>query len=136
MRLAGWAREVLERPGTFATLATVAPDGAPHQAVVWYDLRDDDIVVNSAVGRRWPTYLMHNDRFSLMVEDGYDFLAIRGRAEQLHDPDQAQADIAAMARRYHADDPERADRVIDGFRGQERVSFLLHPTSVIEYHDQ
>ena len=50
-------------------------------------------------------------------------------AETLADPEQAQADIAAMARRYHADDPEQAERLIRERlpSPSERISFLLHP---------
>jgi PPOX class probable F420-dependent enzyme len=134
VRIQGWARQFLERPAMFATLATLAADGSPLQAVVWFALRDDTIVVNSAVGRRWPTNLLRDPRFSFLVEQGYEWVGIRGIAEALSDPDQAQADIAAMARRYHASDPERAERLIrEGFERQERISFLLHPGAITEH---
>jgi PPOX class probable F420-dependent enzyme len=135
MRLEGWAREVLERPRRFAVLATITRDGAPRQAVVWYALRGDAIVVNSRPERGWPRDLTRDPRFSLLVEEGYEWVSVRGRAERLTDPGQAQADIAEMARRYHADDPARAERAIAGFRGQERVSFLLHAERVTERPD-
>src|SRR6266536_2415409 len=39
----------------FAALATIDPDGAPRQAVIWYRLEDDGrILINSRIGRRWP----------------------------------------------------------------------------------
>ena len=61
---------------------------------------------------------------------------IRGRAEALSDPAQAQADIAAMARRYHAADPEKAERLIrEGFERQERISFLLHVQAITQHPD-
>jgi PPOX class probable F420-dependent enzyme len=136
MRITGWAREVLERPQRFATLATLAPDGAPFQAVVWYTLRGDVIVVNSAVGRRWPANLVRDPRFSFVVEDGYDWVGVRGLAEPLSDQAEAQADIAAMARRYHADDPGHAESLIrERFQRQERISFLLHAQAVSEHPD-
>ena len=34
----------------YATIATIDPDGAPHQAVVWYTVEGDEIVINSAIG--------------------------------------------------------------------------------------
>jgi PPOX class probable F420-dependent enzyme len=101
----GWAREFLQRAITFATLATLEVDGAPLQAVIWYALREDSILVNSAVGRRWPTNLLRDPRFSFVVESGYEWVGVRGVAEALSDPDQAQEDIAAMARRYHGRSP-------------------------------
>ena len=135
-RLQGWAREMLERPRGFATLATLATDGSPHQAVIWFAVRGDSILVNSAVGRRWPSNLIRDPRFSFMIEHDYDWVAVRGRAEVLHDLDQAQEDIAAMARRYHDDDPDKAERLIrERFQQQERIGFLLHPTAVFEHPD-
>jgi PPOX class probable F420-dependent enzyme len=134
VRIEGYARELLERPGMFGTLATLAPDGSPMQAVVWYELRGDAIMVNSAVGRAWPTNLQREPRFSLAVEDGYEFVSVRGRAETLTDPHEAQADIAGLARRYHPDDPETAEAMIrEVFQPQERISFLLHPEAVHEH---
>lgn len=132
----GWARQMLERPRRFATLATLNPDGAPFQAVIWYALRGDTIVVNSAVGRRWPANLLRDPRFSFVIEDGYDWVGVRGEAEAMTSQEAAQADIAAMARHYHADDPEHAEELIRGrFERQERISFLLHAQTVTEHPD-
>ena len=136
VRIQGWARGVLERADKFGTLATLETDGAPLQAVLWYALRGDSILVNSAVGRRWPTNLLREPRYSFVVEDRYDWVGVRGLAEALSDPDEAQVDIAALARRYHADDPEKAERLIrERFQRQERISFLLHPQAVTEHPD-
>ena len=104
--------------------------------MLWYALRGDSILVNSAVGRRWPTNLLREPRYSFVVEDRYDWVGVRGLAEALSDPDEAQVDIAALARRYHADDPEKAERLIrERFQRQERISFLLHPQAVTEHPD-
>ena len=51
----------------FTSIATLDPDGAPRQAVVWYRLDGDEIVLNSAVGRRWPANLIRDRRVSLAV---------------------------------------------------------------------
>lgn len=135
VRLTGWAREIFERPDTFGTLGTIASDGSPHQAIIWFGLQGDSILVNSAAGRRWPTNLLRDPRFSFLVGSGYVWVSVRGRAEALHDPVQAQADIAAMARHYHADDPARADLRISKFQKQDRISFLLHPAAITEHPD-
>jgi PPOX class probable F420-dependent enzyme len=136
LAITGFARQVLEYPRRFATLATLGADGSPLQAVIWYTLRGDSIVVNSAVGRRWPTNLLRDPRFSFAVEDAYEWVGVRGFAEALTDPAAAQADIAEMARRYHADDPEHAELLIaDRFERQERISFLLHAQAVVEHPD-
>ena len=126
------ARRFLEAT-RFASIATVNEDGSPHQAVVWYRLHPDGVVVNSLEGRIWPTNLLRDARTSLLVEDAYRWVVIRARAERFGDAASAQADIAEMARRYHADDPAHAELLIERrFRQQRRISFLLRPVSVSE----
>lgn len=130
-------RAFLATPGRFATLATLDPDGAPRQAVIWYRLDPDGrLVVNSAAGRRWPANLRRDPRCSVVVADpadGYSFVALSGRADDVVDEQAiAQADIAGMARRYHEDDPAAADRVIARFRTQRRVTFRV---AVVAVHD-
>jgi PPOX class probable F420-dependent enzyme len=129
----GWAREMLEREGVFGTLATVSADGSPFQAVVWYLLRGDTLVVNSRVGRIWPGNLLRDPRASLVVEDGYDWVGVRGRALAITDQPTAQADIAEMARRYHAAEPAQAERLVRTFEREERVSFVIHAERVTEH---
>jgi PPOX class probable F420-dependent enzyme len=124
------ARTFLAAP-RFATIATIDRDGGPHQAVVWYLAEGKSLVVNSMVGRRWPANLGRDPRFSLIVEDGLEHIVLNGTAEQLADPEEAQQHIAAMARRYSS--PEDAERMIEGFRGQRRVSFRLTPARVHEH---
>lgn len=123
------AREFLTEPGRYATLATVEPDGSPLQAVVWYELEQDGtVLLNSLEGRRWPTNLLRDPRASLTVEDGYDYVAMRGVAEHLHGGEAASADIARLAHRYAAG--KDLERRLAGFRGQRRISFRFVPRSV------
>jgi PPOX class probable F420-dependent enzyme len=121
----------------FATIATRDLDGAPHQAIVWYRVDDDEIVINSARGRRWPANLARDPRISFSVvdgADGYRWVGLTGTVREIADQPTAQADIAALARRYHADEPEKAERLIrDRFERQERVSFRFRPAAV---HDE
>ena len=124
----------------FATLASLDPDGAPRQAVVWYTLDGDELVLNSAEGRRWPANLRRDDRLAIAVHDatdGYRWVGVTGRVSAVVD-DQAiaQADIAAMARRYHADDPAEAESMIrDRFERQHRVSFRVRIDAVHDHLD-
>jgi PPOX class probable F420-dependent enzyme len=121
----------------FVTIASIDPDGSPHQAVLWYRLDGDEIVLNSAVGRRWPSNLRRDPRISLSVTDeadGYRWVGLRGEARVVADQATAQADIAEMARRYHADDPQEAERLIrDRFERQERISFRVTPLVVYDH---
>ncbi len=48
----------------------------------------------------------------------------------------AQADIAGMARRYQADDPDKAERLIHRqFERQARISFRMRVASVVAHFD-
>jgi len=121
------AREFLAAP-RYATIATVAPDGAPHQAVVWYLLDGDDLIINSRPERHWPRNLAANPRISVAIyelERPEHWLGLKGRAEPLHQGAEAIADIQAMAR-HHGKDPET-------YAGQNRVSFVIRVETVFEY---
>jgi PPOX class probable F420-dependent enzyme len=121
----------------FITIATIDPDGLPRQAVLWYRLAGGEIVLNSAVGRRWPANLRRDPRISLVVTDetdGYRWVGLTGEARVVEDQATAQADIAEMARRYHADDPAKAEHLIrHQFERQQRISFRIAPSAV---HDE
>jgi PPOX class probable F420-dependent enzyme len=131
-------RAFLDAP-RFATIATIDPDGAPRQAVVWYTLEGDEIVINSAVGRRWPSNLVRDPRVSFLVvddADGYYWVGLSGVVTVVEDQPTAQADIAGMARRYHADDPAKAERIIHRqFERQARISFRLRATGIVTHQD-
>jgi PPOX class probable F420-dependent enzyme len=120
----------------FATISTIDPDGSPRHAVIWYRLDDDEIVINSAVGRRWPANLLRDPRMAFSVvdqADGYRWVGLEGTARPVTDQPTAQADIAEMARRYHADEPDEAERLIrERFSRQERISFRFRADS---FHD-
>ena len=70
-----------------------------------------------------PIYLRRDPRVSLLFEDGWQYLAVEGRAEVVEDPVRGMADIKALAIRYGSD-PER-------FNGQDRRTFLIRIDRVI-----
>ena len=123
----------------FITIATIDPDGRPRQAVVWYRLEGDEVVVNSRVGRRWPSNLLRDPRISLAVTDEVDgdrWVGLIGDAIPVTDQATAQADIAEMARRYHADDPAEAERMIERqFEREERISFRVSVRTVHDHRE-
>jgi hypothetical protein len=117
----------------YATIATINRDGSPHQIVIWFLLRGDEIVVNSRRGRRWPSNLERDGRASLAVYEAEDNVLLACALERLYDGEAAQADIAEMARRY--DTPEVAAREIRRFQTEDRVTFILRPTKVSIHGD-
>jgi hypothetical protein len=118
----------------YATIATINPDGSPHQIVIWYLLRSDEergehIVVNSRRGRRWPSNLMRDPRANFCVYEAEDAVTIECAVVDRYDGERAVADIAEMARRY--DTAEDAAREIKRFATEDRVTFILQPTRTL-----
>lgn len=122
----------------FTTIGTIDPDGAPRQAVLWYRLDGDEIIVNSKVGRRWPSNLLRDQRISVAVHDqadGYRWVGLTGTVQIIEDQGTAQRDIAEMARRYHADDPYEAERLVRNFQTQQRITFSVRIGTVHDHLD-
>lgn len=115
-------------PPRYATIATVNPDGSPHQIVIWFMVRGDEIVVNSRRGRRWPSNLRREGRANLCVYEAEDAVTLDCVVEREYEGEDAQADIAELARRY--DTPEVAQREIQRYQTEPRLSFVLRPTRV------
>jgi hypothetical protein len=102
-----------------AVIATHGADGTIWQAVVWYAVGEDGILMNSLLGRRWSENLRHDPRLSMTVFDGEDYAILRGRAFVADEPERAMAEARTLARRYGGDP--------DGHRGQHRLRIVFHP---------
>jgi PPOX class probable F420-dependent enzyme len=77
---------------TFATVATLNPDGGPQTSVVWVKREGDDVLFSTTRQRRKGRNLMRDPRISLTLvdpEDPYTHVEIRGRAQLTDDPDNA-----------------------------------------------
>jgi PPOX class probable F420-dependent enzyme len=128
-------RAFLDRP-LFLSLATIDPDGAPRQAVIWYRLEDDGrILVNSRVGRRWPANLLRDGRASLAITDtadGYSWIGLTGHVDDVVDQhDAALSDIVALAWRYHPEGPDPAD--LESYAAYPRITFRIAVDAVHDH---
>jgi PPOX class probable F420-dependent enzyme len=122
------AARVFLEAARFATIATLDPDGSPHQAVAWYAFDGSNVLINSRAERHWPRNLARDPRISMAVyetDDPEHWVGLKGRALLLHEGDRAVDDIMALARRYGSE-PER-------FRGQNRVTFRIDIERIFEY---
>lgn len=123
MELRDDVRAFLDEP-RFGVLGTVNANGSPQQTVMWYELRGDTVMMNTLRGRKKDRNLLRDPRASLCVEDGFRYVTVEGSIEMVEDRDTAQADIAALARRY--DGSEEGERMArDVFGPQERISLVL-----------
>ena len=117
----------------FGVLATVGTTGAPRQTVMWYLLLPsadgDEILFNTAQGRRKPEHLAREPRVSLLVEEGYRYVCLSGRVRTITDRETTQADIRRLAARYEGD--KRAEQQMQAsFSKQDRISYRFRITSV------
>jgi PPOX class probable F420-dependent enzyme len=93
-------QELLTQPN-YAVVSTVNDDGSLHTAVVWADIDDGKVAVNSAIGRKWPTNLEKNPNIAVTIyKDGdpYDYVAVTGTATGTTDG--ADEHIDRLAKKY------------------------------------
>lgn len=104
-----------------AVVTTLTEDGAAHSAVVWVDVHDGRLAVNSAVGRAWPNNLERDPRITVLVYDEdnpYDYVEVRGTARGTVEG--ADEHIDRLARKYLGADsyPFRQE-------GEQRITYLV-----------
>ena len=128
MVLTNEMRAFMEEP-RFAVLATTMPDGRIQQTVMWYELRDNTIIMNTKAGRVKHQNVHREPRVSVCLEDGYRYMAIDGRVQEtIDDQEIAQADILGLARRYH---PHRPDEENSFFKREQRETLVISIDKVL-----
>ena len=71
LRLTKEQRAFLENPFV-GVVTTLERDGSPQSTVVWVDVDDEGVSINTAYGRVKPRNLAHDPRISLVVVDPGD----------------------------------------------------------------
>ena len=118
-------RALLDKPN-HAVVTTLASDGSPHSTVVWVDVQDSKLALNSAVGRAWPSNLERDPRISVLVYDQgnpYEYVEVRGTATSTLDG--ADAHIDRLAQKY-MDADSYPFRTPD----EQRITYLVEPERV------
>jgi PPOX class probable F420-dependent enzyme len=118
-------QELLAQPN-YAVVSTHNSDESIHSTIVWINAEGDQVAVNSAVGRVWPTNLERDPRISIIVFEGgnpYHYVEIRGTATG--NKDDADEHINALAKKYIGQDeyPYRQP-------GEQRIKFEVRPEHV------
>ncbi len=126
MELPDRVKEIIDTP-VFAHIATVGPDGYPHNTVMWIDRDDDLIVLNTAAGRTKWRNLKADPRVGISVSpvgDPYLNLSLKGRVVEMRTSDGDEV-IDRLAKKYLG-----VDRYPYRKAGEVRVTILVEVESV------
>jgi PPOX class probable F420-dependent enzyme len=115
----------------FAVLATINKDGTPQLTTMWYLLEGDTILMNTKAGRIKERNMRRDPRISICVEDGYEYVTIRGTVEMIDDQEIAQQDIFRLATRYHGEEKAK-QQMEEQFSREQRVTLRLKCEHLIE----
>ncbi|WP_217235653.1 PPOX class F420-dependent oxidoreductase [Streptomyces sp. AC555_RSS877] len=112
----------------FAAVATLGPDGAPQNSVVWIKREGDTVLFSSTDGRQKVRNLRRDPRISISVFDlanPYTSVEIRGTAEIL--PDEGKRLPYDLSHKYLGIDPpaEEDDEV--------RVILRVVPRKIVSF---
>jgi PPOX class probable F420-dependent enzyme len=95
------ARALIARP-VLASLATLNPDGSPQITPLWIDRDGDDVLFNTAQGRKKARNMEKDARVAVTVidpDDAYNVVAFQGTVIE-ETTEGADAHIDALAKKY------------------------------------
>jgi PPOX class probable F420-dependent enzyme len=111
----------------YGVVATVRPDGSPHQSVVWVDYDGENVVFNTAEGRAKPRHIRANPNASVAVvdpENPYRWIAVSGPAVMSEEG--AAEHINKLSHKYRGRDYDLPP-------GQQRLIVRVKPERVTAY---
>lgn len=116
---------------SFASFATLMPDGTPHVTPVWIDYDGEYFIVNTAEGRQKERNVRRDPKVGLAVmdpENPYRYVSVRGEVEELR-KEGAVDHIDELAGRYMGveeypyKDQDEGDRVMLMIRPDRTISY-------------
>jgi PPOX class probable F420-dependent enzyme len=113
---------------TFWQFVTINPDGSPATTPVWIDVDGEQILVNTAIGRRKERNARRDPRVALGFvdrDDPYTWIEIRGRVVDFVEGDTADASIDSLSNQYLG-----LERYAGRSPGERRVLMRIEPTFV------
>lgn len=108
----------LARGKNFAALTTLLPDGQPQTQIMWVDATDDELLVNTEVGRQKYRNIRRDPRVTVTVfelENPYHYAEVRGRVTATVTGDEARRHLDSLSQKYHGTpypNPIASERVI------------------------
>ena len=114
----------------FGKLATVRKDGSPHVTPIWYMLDEGKLIVNTTTQRVKYHNIRRDPRIALLVDSGYPYLLILGKARIAKERD-PKKDIETIAIRYMGKEAGmKAAR--DRYWKDPRVTMEIIPDEIVE----
>lgn len=112
----------------FAFLSSLMKDGSPHVTPTWVDIEDDNILINTALGRIKQTNISRDPRIALSIIDRdnqYEMVTVRGKVTEQITGDVAEKHIDKLARKYINQDkyPRRS-------KNEQRVILKIKPEKI------
>jgi PPOX class probable F420-dependent enzyme len=118
-------KALLDKPN-HAVCSTLNRDGSIHSTVVWVDVQEGRLAVNSAVGRTWPSNLEADPVINVLVYDEdnpYDYVEVRGTATGTTDG--AREHIDRLAKKYLGVDEYPFHQP-----GEQRITYVVEAAKV------
>jgi PPOX class probable F420-dependent enzyme len=119
-------RAFLENPFV-GIVTTLQPDGSPQSTVVWVDVDDDGVSINTAYGRVKPRNIEHDPRLSLVVvdpNDAYRWFKVMGTGRLVDEG--ADEQIDRLSKKYTGRDVYASRQP-----GEKRVTVRIAPTRTL-----
>ena len=112
-------KELFERKN-FAFLSSLMKDGSPHVTPTWVDIEDDNILINTAIGR------IKQKNVSIIDQDNqYEMVTVRGKVTDQITGDVAEKHIDKLAKKYI-----NLDKYPRRLKGEQRVILRIRPEKI------
>jgi PPOX class probable F420-dependent enzyme len=112
----------------FAFLSSLMKDGSPHVTPTWVDIEDDNILINTALGRIKQTNISRDPRIALSIIDQdnqYEMVTVRGKVTEQITGDVAEKHIDKLARKYI-----KLDKYPRRSKSEQRVILKIKPEKI------
>jgi len=108
----------LAKGPNFATITTLSEDGSPMTHVMWVDIDDEHVLINTETGRAKYRNVKRDPRVSVAIwnnDDPYDYVEVRGVVEEMVTGDEARSHIDHVSDKYTGgpySNPIQTERVL------------------------
>ena len=113
----------------FGKLATVRKDGSPHVTPIWYMFESGRLFVNTTTSRVKYHNIKRDPRVSFLVDDGYPYVMVEGRARIAEERD-AKKDIETLAIIYTGEEAGRK-AARERYWKDTRISIEIVPEKIV-----